>query len=89
MRRVELEHVIRAAADAAEDEEIMVVGSQAILGAGRERDWEFAVEAIRHDLVDPEELGRRIDEMPLSAARLDRLRRTVAGAIARAGAGES
>lgn len=32
MRRVELEHVIRAAAAVAEDEEIVVVGSQAILG---------------------------------------------------------
>jgi hypothetical protein len=32
MRRAELEHVIRAAADVAEDEEIVVVGSQAILG---------------------------------------------------------
>jgi hypothetical protein len=32
MRRVELEHVIRAAASVAEDEEIVVVGSQAILG---------------------------------------------------------
>lgn len=32
MRRAELEHVLRAAALVAEDEEIVVVGSQAILG---------------------------------------------------------
>lgn len=32
MRRAELEHVIRAAADVAGDEELIVVGSQAILG---------------------------------------------------------
>ena len=32
MRRSELEHVLRAAAAVAEDEEIVVVGSQAILG---------------------------------------------------------
>lgn len=32
MRRRDLEHVIRAAADIADDDEIMVIGSQAILG---------------------------------------------------------
>ncbi len=32
MRRAELEHVLRAAANVAEDEEIVVIGSQAILG---------------------------------------------------------
>lgn len=176
MRRAELEHVIRAAATVAEDEDIVVVGSQAILGqfpdapasmrvsreadiyprnhperkdeidgslgdgsyfdstygyfahavgpetatlpagweerlvavrsentggatgwclevhdlvlskcaAGRERDWEFAEEAVRHGLADPDELRRRVDEMPLAGARLDSLRRTVDGVIARA-----
>jgi len=32
MTRVELEHVIRAAADIADDDEIVVIGSQAVLG---------------------------------------------------------
>jgi len=32
MNRVQLEHVIRAAATIAEDDEIIVIGSQAILG---------------------------------------------------------
>ncbi|MBS1869166.1 MAG: hypothetical protein JSS99_05840 [Actinobacteria bacterium] len=32
MRRADLEHVIRAAAAVAEDDEIVVIGSQAILG---------------------------------------------------------
>ena len=32
MRRAELEHIIRAAADIANDEEIVVIGSQAVLG---------------------------------------------------------
>src|ERR671919_227257 len=32
MRRVELEHVIRAAAAVTEDDELVIVGSQAILG---------------------------------------------------------
>lgn len=33
MRRAELEHVLRASADLADDEDLVVVGSQAILGA--------------------------------------------------------
>ena len=33
--------------------------------AGRERDWEFAREAIRHGVVDAEELLRRVGELPL------------------------
>jgi hypothetical protein len=32
MKRVELEHIIRASADIADDDEIVVIGSQAILG---------------------------------------------------------
>jgi hypothetical protein len=176
MRRVELEHVIRAAATVAEDPDLVIVGSQAILGqfpeapegmlvsreadlyprnrperqdeiegalgdgsyfestfgyyahavgpetakvpagwerrlipvgnentggatgwcleihdlllskcaAGRERDWEFAEEALRYELADPGELRSRIDEMPLAAEELRVLRRTVEGVVARA-----
>jgi hypothetical protein len=177
VRRADLEHVIRAAAVVADDDEIVIVGSQAILGqfpdapasllfsqeadlyprnrperaidvdgalgdgsqfhatfgyyahgvgpetakaprgwelrlvpvaaasrerpgargwcleahdlvlskcaADRVRDWEFAEEAIRHGIVQPEELLRRVSEMPLSAARIASvakgLRRAVAG----------
>ena len=176
MRRAELEHVIRAATSVAEDTDLVIVGSQAILGqfpeapepmlvsreadvyprnrpergdqiegalgdgsyfestfgyyahavgpetakapagweerlipisnentggatgwcleihdlvlskcaAGRERDWEFAEEALRHGLADPAELRGRVSEMPLAGARLRALRRTVEGVIARA-----
>lgn len=176
MRRAELEHVIRAAATVAGDEEIVVVGSQAILGqfpqapesmlvsreadvyprnrpergieidgslgdgsyfdstygyyahavgpatatlpagwekrlievcnentggatgwclevhdlllskcvAGRERDWEFAVDALRHGLADPEELRGRVDDLPLAAPRVESVRKSVEGVIARA-----
>jgi Nucleotidyltransferase of unknown function (DUF6036) len=176
MRRAELEHVIRAAAAVAEDADIVVVGSQAILGqfpdapasmcvsreadvyprnhpertdqidgslgdgsyfdstygyfahavgpetatlpsgwesrlvavrnentggatgwclevhdlliskcvAGRERDWEFAEEAIRHGLADPDELRRRVADLTVSAERLETVRRTIVGVIARA-----
>lgn len=176
MRRVELEHVIRAAATVAEDPDLVIVGSQAILGqfpdapegmlvsreadvyprnrperqdeiegalgdgsyfestfgyyahavgpetakvpadwerrlipirnentggatgwclevhdlllskcaAGRERDWEFAEEALRHGLAAPGELRSRIDGMPLAAEELRALRRTVEDLVARA-----
>jgi hypothetical protein len=176
MRRQDLEHVIRAAAAVADDDEIVVIGSQAILGrvpeapdallwsqeadvyprhhperaeavdralgdgsqfhaafgyyahgvgpetakapsgwerrlvpmrvprgprdetlvtgwcmephdvvlakcvAGRDRDWEFAREAIRHGVVELDELLRRVDELPLprrQRERIDRLLRTV------------
>lgn len=179
MRRVELEHVIRAAATVAEDRDLVIVGSQAILGqfpdapesmlvsreadvyprnhpergdeiegalgdgsyfdatfgyyahavgpetaklpagweerlvpvsgentggatgwclevndlllskcaAGRERDWEFVEEALRHGLADPGELRRRLPDMPLPPAEMETLQRTVEGVIARAAKG--
>ncbi len=33
MKRIDLEHIIRAAAEIADDTEIIVIGSQAILGS--------------------------------------------------------
>jgi hypothetical protein len=176
MRRAELEHLIRAAATVAEDPDLVIVGSQAILGqfpdapegmlvcreadvyprrhperqdeiedalgdgsyfestfgycahavrpetakvpagwerrlvpisnentggatgwclevhdlllsrcaAGRERDREFAEEALRHGLAEPGELRARLDGMPLAAEALERLRRAVEGIAARA-----
>lgn len=180
MRRADLEHIIRAAADVARDSEIVVVGSQAILGqfpdapepllrspeadlyprnhpdraveidgalgdgspfheafgyyghgvgpetatapagwvtrlvpvrvamrsggveevtgwcleahdlvlakcaAGRERDWEFAEEALRHGVVDPGELLRRAGDMPLAEPHRDHLHEVLGGIVARA-----
>jgi hypothetical protein len=52
--------------------------------AGRERDWEFGEEAIRHRLADPEELRRRVGELPLPEAEIESVRVTVEGVIARA-----
>jgi hypothetical protein len=176
VRRPELEHIIRAAATVAEDEELIVVGSQAVLGqfpdapeellasreadvyprnrperaieiegslgdgsyfdatygyyahavgpetatlpkdweqrlieirnentggasgwcleihdlllskcvAGRERDWEFAEEAIRHGLANPAALQRRLVDLPIPSSRLTGVRRVVEGIVARA-----
>ncbi len=47
--------------------------------AGRDRDWEFARVAIRHGLVEPEELLRRIPDLPLPEGARERLQQTVAG----------
>lgn len=173
MRRAELEHVIRAAADVSGDDELVIVGSQAILGqfpdapesmlvsreadiypknhpdrsdeidgslgdgsyfdssfgyyahavgpetakapagwadrlvrvqsentgnaigwclevhdlilskcaAGRERDWEFAKEALRHGLVDPGELQRRAGDLPLPNADIERVQQMLTAII--------
>lgn len=173
MRRAELEHIIRAAAEIASDDELVIVGSQAVLGqfpdapeamlvsreaevyprnhperadeiegslgdgsyfdssfgyyaqavgpetttapagweerliplrsentggatgwcleahdlvlskcvAGRERDWEFASEALRRGLVDADELQRRTAYLPLAPADIERIQRTLAGMI--------
>jgi hypothetical protein len=173
MRRRELEHIIRAAAAVAQDDELVIVGSQAILGqfpeapesllvsreadvyprnhpersdeiegslgdgsyfdstygyyahavgqetatapsgwerrlvpirnentagatgwclevhdlllskcvAGRERDWEFAEEALRHSLADPGELRRRVADLPIDSAQREAVWRMVEGVI--------
>lgn len=173
MRRAELEHIIRAAAEISGDDELVIVGSQAILGqfpdapqsllvsreadiypknrpeqadeidgsigdgsyfdssfgyyahavgpetakapagwqqrlipirsentggatgwcleahdlvlskcvAGRERDWEFAKEALRHGLVDPAELKSRAGDLPLPPAEAERFQRMLAAII--------
>jgi hypothetical protein len=173
VRRAELEHVIRAAAEVVGDDELVVIGSQAILGqfpdapesmlisreadiypknhperadeidgslgdgsyfdssfgyyahavgpetakaptgwesrlvpvqsentgnaigwcldvhdlvlskcaAGRQRDWDFAREALMHRLVDPGELQHRTGDLPLPAADIERIQRMLAAII--------
>jgi len=43
--------------------------------AGRERDWEFAGEAIRHGAVELDELLRRVPHLPLPARQRERIGR--------------
>lgn len=50
--------------------------------AGRERDWEFAREAIRHGVVDAGELLRRVDDLPLPDAQRRRVARLLRGVVA-------
>ena len=49
--------------------------------AGRERDWEFAREALRHGLADPDELRRRSADLPLPPDEIERIQRMLAGII--------
>lgn len=47
--------------------------------AGRDRDWDFALEALNAGLVDVEELLRRTDDLPIDGARRDHVRTMVEG----------
>jgi hypothetical protein len=51
--------------------------------AGRERDWDFAREAIAASLVRPDELLRRVDEIPEPPADRAHIRRMLEGLVAR------
>ena len=39
--------------------------------AGRERDWKFVETALEHELVDFEELSRRVVDLPLPSRQID------------------
>lgn len=57
--------------------------------AGRERDWEFAEDAIRYRVVSPEELLRRTRDLPLSDEVREHVQKFLGGIITRArGGGE-
>jgi Nucleotidyltransferase of unknown function (DUF6036) len=49
--------------------------------AGRERDWDFAKEALLHRLVDPGELQHRASDLPLPTADIERIQQTLAAII--------
>ena len=50
--------------------------------AGRERDWEFAGDALQSDLVDPDQLLGRARDLPISRRRLERVVAMLEGLIA-------
>jgi hypothetical protein len=51
--------------------------------AGRERDWQFAREAICHGVVELAELLRRSEDLPVPAARRQRIARLLRNAAER------
>ena len=51
--------------------------------AGRERDWEFAREAIRHGIVDEHELLRRAEDLPLPAEHREHVVELLRGFLAK------
>jgi hypothetical protein len=56
------------------------------LAAGRDRDMEFAAEAIRHGLADPLELQRRAGDLPLDDHHRAHVLTLLQGAMAKAAA---
>jgi hypothetical protein len=53
------------------------------LAAGRERDMEFAVQAIRNDIVQPRELLRRVADLPLDSQHQAHVRSLLESVIAK------
>lgn len=51
--------------------------------AGRERDWEFVADALRHELADPGDLRRRARDLLLDGARLEDVKGMLEGVITR------
>jgi hypothetical protein len=54
------------------------------LAAGREKDYRFVSDAIDGKIVEAETLRERLEAMPLSAERLNQLRKALEGQIRRA-----
>jgi hypothetical protein len=54
------------------------------LTAGRERDMEFTEEAIRHDMVQPQELLRCVQDLPLDSRHREHVRSLLESVIAKA-----
>ena len=50
--------------------------------AGRDRDWAFVREAVRHQLVSSELLFSRVDDLPLARERRDATREMLHGIVA-------
>lgn len=83
MKRSELEHVIRASAQIADDDELIIIGSQAILGQfpdapeelcvsnERDKDQRFTRALVKHGLAERGTLLER-----LAATDVDEARRT-------------
>ena len=53
------------------------------LAAGRERDLEFAMQAMRNDIVQPQELLRRVPDLPLDRQHQDHVRSLLESVIAK------
>ena len=54
------------------------------LAAGRDRDLDFAVQAIRNDIVNPKELLHRVTNLPLDKQHQDHVRSLLESVIVKA-----
>ena len=75
MIRAQLEHIIRAAVAVADDDEIIVVGSQAVLGQFPDAPAPLLVAA---GLASPETLLGRLASLPVDEAARSRIERAIA-----------
>ena len=83
MKRSELEHLIRAAANQNTD---LKIGyclephdlAASKLAAGREKDWAFVATMLLHGIADAATLQNRVAALPLPAERQELLQRWVA-----------
>lgn len=75
MRRADFEHLIAAVALCLEIHDLML----SKCAAGRERDWEYVTESLKCGLVRYEHLDVRVDELPISVADRNRMRKMLAG----------
>jgi len=77
MQRSALEHVIRASGAIADDDQIVVIGSQSILGEypdapARPKDFEYIGDLVRHEMINRKTMVQRLSETDLS--KVDRSR---------------
>lgn len=90
----QLEHLIRACADIAADDDIgwcMEVHDLVLAKcmAGRDKDWQFAVQALTHGLVQAEQLRARVGLLPVAVGEQDAVARGLEARLQRPEPGRS
>ena len=89
MRRDQLEHIIRAAADVTKQKDLIIIGSQAILGQypnapeslERDKDLRYTGDLWRYGMLDPDTLRQRLRNTELKPT--DKPRAWIADTIAK------
>ncbi len=86
MNREQLAHVLRAAASIAGDGDIVVLGSQSILGAFSDsKDFGFVAALIRAQLIDPAKLYDLADSISARTPIVHATRERIQVCVTRAG----
>lgn len=80
MKLEQLEHIIRAAAVIADDDELIIIGSQAILGAYPQAP-EFVSEMARHHMLPQAELERLVATLQAPVELIELVRARLRGLV--------